>query len=48
MLQSGGQNEMWPTSGPGGYITPALWGVPNASKQGNKISSGSQLCLVAT
>ena len=26
MLQSGGQNQKWPTSGPGGYITPAVWG----------------------
>ena len=22
------QNQKWPTSGPGGYITPAVWGVP--------------------
>ena len=27
-LRSGGQNHRWPTSGPGGYITPAAWGVP--------------------
>ena len=33
MLQSGGQNQKWPTSGPGGYITmPACW-VPNASER---------------
>ena len=25
---------MWPTSGPGGYITPAAWGVPSASQRG--------------
>ena len=30
-LQSGGQNHRWPTSGQGGYITPAAWGVPTAS-----------------
>ena len=30
-LQSGGQNRKWPTSGQGGYITPAAWGVPTAS-----------------
>ena len=24
-----GQNEKWPTNGPGGYITSAIWGVPN-------------------
>ena len=33
-LQSGGQNHRWPTSGQGGYITPAAWGVPTASKRG--------------
>ena len=26
-LQSGGQNQKWPTSGRIGYITPALWGA---------------------
>ena len=35
-LQSGGQKEMWATSGPSGYITPAIWGVPKASQQGTK------------
>ena len=30
----GGQNHRWPTSGQGGYITPAAWGVPTASKRG--------------
>ena len=25
---------MWPTSGQGGYITPAAWGVPTASERG--------------
>ena len=33
-LQSGGQNQKWPTSGQGGYITPAAWGVPTASERG--------------
>ena len=33
-LQSGGQNHRWPTSGQGGYITPAAWGVPTASEWG--------------
>ena len=33
-LQSGRQNQRWPTSGPGGYITPAAWGVPTASEWG--------------
>ena len=27
-LQSGGQNQRWPTSGQGGYITLAAWGSP--------------------
>ena len=31
-LQSGGQNQRWPTSGPGGYITPAAWG-PHRGRQ---------------
>ena len=34
-VQSGGQNQKWPTSGPGGYTTCAVW-VPNASEQGTK------------
>ena len=33
-LQSGGHNHRWPTSGQGGYITPAAWGVPTASERG--------------
>ena len=33
-LQSEGQNQKWPTSGQGGYITPAAWGVPTASERG--------------
>ena len=31
MLESGGQNHKWPTSGRIGYITLAVRGVPNAS-----------------
>ena len=31
---SGGQNQRWPTSGQGGYITPTARGVPTASKRG--------------
>ena len=30
LLQSGGQNQRWPTSGQRGYTTPAACGVPNA------------------
>ena len=36
MLQSTGQNQKWPTSGPSGYITPAVWGIPYASERGIK------------
>ena len=34
MLRSCGQYQGWPTSGRIGYITPAIWGVPNASQRG--------------
>ena len=33
-LQSGGQNQKWPTSGQGGYLTPAASGIPTASERG--------------
>ena len=33
-LQSGGQNQKWPTSGQGGYVTLAAWGFPTASERG--------------
>ena len=35
-LQSGGQNQKWPTSGQIGYLTPAVSGSPTASKRGVK------------
>ena len=35
-LQSGGQNQKWPTSGRIGYLTPAVSGIPTASKRGAK------------
>ena len=35
-LQSGGQNQKWPTSGQIGYLTPALSGSPTASERGAK------------
>ena len=35
-LQSGGQNQKWPTSGQGGYITATASGIPTASKRGAK------------
>ena len=33
-LQSGGHNQKWPTSGQGGYITPAAWGSPMLQSRG--------------
>ena len=45
---AGGQNQKWPTSGQGGYITPAAWGVPTASERGGRIRSGPQVGKVAT
>ena len=35
-LQSGGQNQKWPTCGQGGYVTPAVSGIPTASERGAK------------
>ena len=35
-LQSGGQNQKWPTSGQSGYLTPAVSGIPTASERGTK------------
>ena len=35
-LQSGGQNQKWPTNGQGGYITPAALGIPTVSERGAK------------
>ena len=31
-----GKNQKWPTSGQGGYITPAASGIPTASERGAK------------
>ena len=33
-LQSGGQNQKWPTAGEGGYITLAASGIPTALERG--------------
>ena len=35
-LQSGGQNQKWPTSGQIGYLTPAVSGIPTAAERGAK------------
>ena len=37
MLQSGGQNQKWPTSGPSGYVTLDVSGGPYASERGTKL-----------
>ena len=47
-LQSGGQNQKWPTSGRNGYPTPAVSGIPTASERGDKIRSGPQVGKLAT
>ena len=47
-LRSEGQNQKWPTSGQGGYITPTAYGFPSASERGDKIRSGAQVGHVAT
>ena len=39
-LQSGGQNQKWPTCGQGGYVTPAASGIPTASERGAKSEVG--------
>ena len=41
-LQSGGQKPNWTTSGPSGYMTPAVWKVPNISEQGTKSVVGQK------
>ena len=46
-LQSGGQNQKWPTSGQSGYLTSAVSGIPTASERGDKIRSGPQAGKVA-
>ena len=35
-LQSGGQNQKWPTSGRSGYLTPAVSGSPTAAERGTE------------
>ena len=33
-LQSGRENQKWPTCGQGGYVTPAVSGIPTTSERG--------------
>ena len=46
-LRAGGRNQKWPTSGQGGYITPAASGIPTALERGAK-SEVPQVGKVAT
>ena len=43
MLGSLGHSQKWPTSGRIGYVTPAVWGVPNASERGTESALESAL-----
>ena len=47
-FRAGGQNQKWPTCGQGGYVTPAVLGIPTASERGDKIRSGPLVGKVAT
>ena len=52
-FRAGGQNQKWPTSGQGGYITPTAWGVPTTSEQGTEsevaaVRNGKSYFLGAT
>ena len=47
-LQSGGQNQKWPTSGQIGYLTPAVSGSPTTAERGGRIRSGPQVGKLAT
>ena len=42
LLQSGAQNQKWPTSGQSGYVTPAVSGIPTASGGGAKSEGAHQ------
>ena len=44
-LQSGGQNQKWPTWGQGGYVTPAVSGIPSASEKGPTCGQGGYVIL---
>ena len=47
-LQSGRQNQKWPTCGQSGYVTPAVSGIPTAAERGGEIRSGPLVGKVAT
>ena len=47
-MQSGRQNQKWPTSGQIGYLTPAVLGSPTATRARGKIRSGPLVGKLAT
>ena len=47
-LQSGGENQKWPTCEQSGYVTPAVSGIPTAAERGGEIRSGPLVGKVAT
>ena len=47
-LQSGGQNQRWPISGQGGYITPYRLGGRHRFRSEGRIKGGPQVGEVAT
>ena len=47
-VHSRGQNKRWPTSGQGGYIILAAWGVSHRFTAACRITSGPQVGKVAT
>ena len=46
-LQSGGENQKWPTCGQNGYVTPAVSGIPTAARRGGGGGSGPLVGKVA-
>ena len=42
-LQSGGQNQKWPTCGQSDYVTPAVSGIPTAAERGGGESEVAHL-----
>ena len=44
-LQSGGGNQKGPTCGQGGYVTPAVSGIPSASEKGPTCGQGGYVIL---
>ena len=47
-FRAGEQNQKWRTSGQNGYVTPAVSGIPTASRRGDKMRSGPQVGKMTT